>query len=163
MTNDPYILEVGSDHVNPLAALTFIKREVPTMIPFRLRPYERVMKVRIERDRSRASVLIETFIVRETRSRTTFIKRGRKLIGYTRHTSGQYYTQDPEPIIVWDDDFAPTDTAHYGRVESVAERAERREWEADAHRVGSSKNPLDNASRTADQFAHPTMTRYWSK
>lgn len=155
-----YTLTVGVD-CNALAALDFIKLNVPMSTPFRLRPYERVIQVQISGDRTVAHILVETFVVRESRTRTVFLKKGKRATSYALGAGNVFHMSD-DPLVIWDDSFVRTDHVEIGRVETADETKARREYEADAYRVGSAKNPLDNASRTADAFAHPTMTKYWS-
>lgn len=121
----------------------------------RVKPYEKCQLVRITD--ADVTLVFETYLVRESSRKTTFLKQGTRAVSYSRVTG-----EKTAEMIVWDEQAPIIEHVDLGRVETAAETRARREWEADAHRVGTAKNPLDNASRTADQFAHPRMTKYWS-
>lgn len=158
-------LILTNQEVPHLALLRFFGEQ--TGLRYNLRPYERVLTVKVNHETGKAALLIETFIVKETRRSVTFLKRGRKLVGFhTVEVQGvQVFTRwladGGEPMIVWDDTFVQTEDVHFGTVLTNAERAEKREWEGMAYRVGSKAAPMDNAARVAEGHTTDAMTRHW--
>lgn len=151
-------IEAG-DELNSLQVVTLARKILTEVagyrVQIRMRPYEKCLRLRV--DDASVNLVFETFHVREGKTRTVFLKQGVRLVSYSRETGEKI-----GEMISWDEVKPNVQIANFGRVETPEETRARREWEADAYRVGSTKNPLDNAARTADQFAHPTMTKYWS-
>jgi len=161
-------LVLTNNEVPHLALLKFFGEQ--TGLRYQLRPYERMLTVKVNHETGKAALLIETFIVKETRRSVTFLKRGRKLVGFHQvEVQGiganvlykRWMRDDYEPFVLWDDDFTPTEDVHLGTVLSNKERAEKREWEGMAYRVGSKSSPMDNAERTAAGYTTDAMTRHW--
>lgn len=126
----------------------------------RMKPYERLLRVKLTGDVAIAK--IETFVVREMSRQTRYEKRGVKLLKFTKVGSGYVLIGDPDDIfIMWDDNFVPTVEVPWGSFATPEQKLAKREWEADAYRVGSSRSPMDNAARTSEGHTTPAMERHW--
>jgi hypothetical protein len=121
--------------------------------PIQVRPYERCLWVRI--DDNEVILCFETFKYRESRYRVTFTKKGLRTVTYSRATGKvtdkmeTWFEGEPEVTAV----------ATFARDEK--EQRERAEHEAMAHRVGSSKAPLDSYARTVQYKSTDKMERFW--
>lgn len=149
------ILEAGE--VPPLALLKFFRQQTGLMV--RLKPYERALKVIVNDDAGTASVLLETFDVHEGTTKTTFKKRGKRLLGYNREVGVWMMCGE---MTLWDEDFVAVENVDRGTALTNKERTDKREWEGMAYRVGDRRTPLDNAARVAEGHTTPAMTRHWA-
>jgi hypothetical protein len=152
------IHQFTSNDAPHLGVMRFFGQHVGVQI--RLKPYDRALMVRIDDEEGTASLLVETYIVREGARKTTFLKRGKRLYGF-KMTAGGGYRPVGEPMVIWDDDFTITEEVPWGSSQTTRERNEKREWEGMAYRVGAPRAPMDNAARVAEGHTTDAMARHW--
>lgn len=116
-------------------------------------------------------LLVQCDVVKETRTRITVVKRGKRLITWARTDEG--WVRDTD-MSTWDDSFVPEITVKFGRVESPKEYHDRRKWEGMAYRPGTAMTPLDSCDRATEggdiwtgettvKTEYPeTMRGYWA-
>lgn len=155
------IYRAGVDF-NAIGLVAAAKRAigVPELV-IRLRPYERAHTLRVEDDK--VTLVLQTFLVRELRTRTQFIKSGNRMVSYWRSTAdGHYAGQKVGEMIIWDEE-APEVSAvvNAGQINTPERDTERREFERMTYRPGTSKSPLDNYQRVLAGPTTEKMERYW--
>lgn len=132
-----------------------------------LRPYQEVVNVQIT-DKS-VMLAIRVFRYTETQAEVRFSASGIRMMGWELTDHG--WKRKPLglngeiDLTIWDEDFKPYIECRYGTHRSVAEYYERLEWEANVHRPGTGRTPLDNFYRTVESSRDettPAMYKYWT-
>lgn len=107
--------------------------------PYRLRPYEELMAVLVTDE----LIAIQTtqLVYTETDREVRFTAR--KLV-MRQFTKSGFRWIEQDRMEVPDETFTPYIECRYGRGYTPEQWAEQMEWEANTHRPGSSRNPMDN-------------------
>lgn len=140
-----------SDNITHLAAI-----KAHTGLVFRLTPHSRILQVKIEG--TTLTVLVETHKVKDQKSSEVLTARAVQLWQWTPAEGWG------SPVQVPDAAFAPTHLNKFGPGQKAGEWTDRVRWERMAHRVGSSRAPMDNYDRThwdGDIDSTPQMRKHW--
>lgn len=142
-------------------------------LPFELRANNTLVKSNISPDA--VTVLVEFLVTNETTREVRFMRRGRRLMVWEASPDGKvgrsglvaddgdWMQWKYSEIVMWDDTFKPYIEHKIGRIETPAEYRDRRRWEGDQYRVGSSRTPMDSAYRVTLGHTTDAMTDYWNR
>lgn len=128
--------------------------------PIYLRPYQTVLNVVVTD--TGINLVVRVMAYTETTREVRFTKSGIQLRSWKLLNN---IWVEQTPFTVWDEDFVPYVEALFGRHVSVDEYRERRQWEAETYRCGSSRSPMDNFTRTVEGGRETTtdaMYQYWT-
>jgi hypothetical protein len=142
-------------------------------LPFELRANNTLVKYTISDET--VTVLVTFVVTNETNREVRYMRRGNRLMQWKLTTDGtgvgsKLVFPDGKPVIarwkytevvLWDDAFEPYIENKIGRSETPAEYHARRRWEGEQYRVGSSRSPMDSASRVTEGYS--PMEDYWNK
>jgi hypothetical protein len=165
------------DRRESLSALAEFTRE--TGIRIALPPHATVLNVNIESwvaaTANKLSVTLDVYEVTETVRELRFVRHGKRMMIWTdvsdevhadptaeydvKGVTGRFYKC--MSMTLWDDDFVPFIEHRVGKIETPAEYAARRRWEGEQYRVGTSRNPMDSASRVTEGYS--PMSDYWNR
>lgn len=126
--------------------------------PLRLRPFERVILVKVTD--TEASALIDTYSVRELAREWRLEKHGTKMVSFKRDESTRQWAEVPG-LLIWDEDFEPQTIVKFGKSVTPQQYREDIEFARDCYRPGTSRTPLDNYERVLDGPSTPAMERHW--
>jgi hypothetical protein len=145
-----------------LQKLVPLKRAL--MRPYKLLPYQKVLHLMVTD--SMMMLVLEHYEYTETTREVRFHRRGTLAKTWVIDAAGFWIEKREDQMLVWDDDFNPYIEVRYGRGYTPEEWAEQMEWEANTHRPGSSRSPMDNfevamfkADTTEKMFRHWTGHR----
>jgi len=129
-----------------------------TGMVYQMREFESIQKVSVEGNT--ANLLLTTYSLETAASRTIKKRRGLRLITWQRNTAhGNWY--ETGRLTMWDEDFAAETILKFGAVKTATEIIDKREFEKQCYRPGTSKQPLDNYERTLESYTTADMERYW--
>lgn len=147
------VLNAGEEF-NSLQLVSIAKKAIGGRV-IAIRPYEKCLTIRIEDDK--VNLLFETFLVREQRTRTVFLKQGKRLVSYDRATGVKL-----SEMTMWDEvEPEVAELVNFGRTHTESEVRERIAFERDCYRPGTDRHPLDNYSRVQAGATAPKMERHW--
>jgi hypothetical protein len=147
-------------------------REIASVLdlPFELRANNTLISSNISDNA--VTALIEFLVTNETAREVRYMRRGRRLMSWTRVVGDDLYADfgarqivdgrwEYREIVMWDDTFKPYVENKIGRIETPAEYHARRRWEGEQYRVGSNRSPMDSAHRVT--LGASPMEDYWNK
>jgi hypothetical protein len=102
-----------------------------TGLVFNIRPFERVLKVKLSDDG--AAILVETYQTKQLVRGWRLLKKGTRLISYAPSPSG--YKQIGV-LDIWDEDFEPQTVAEIGNPLTIEDWIDRSKWERECYRYG---------------------------
>lgn len=138
-----------------LTALVEIKRL--TGLTVRLKPFDEIIGW-VVKSPTEIVVQIRTHEVIEAKFDTFLTGRGIKLQGLSAQADGTW--RAGESIVMWEDDFQKVRVAAFTPT-SIADFWAKRDHENMCYRPGTSKQPMESASVTAEGYSPARMTRHW--
>lgn len=129
-----------------------------TGLPIRLTPYD-LFTAMVRQSETQLTVSILIHKAEERRASVVLIGRATRLIQYNRSPAGVW--RQAGIVTVWDEDFEPQTYSLYGPGKSPEEWLHAQIWARMAHRVGSSRHPLDNFDRVRYDRASDKMVKHW--
>lgn len=123
-----------------------------------LRPHDEITTVLITENK--VGLHIRTYRFEDRAREIRFTARGTKMIVWDRDAT-QWTGWKRTEMVLWEDDYQPETIIKFGRSNTPAEVAARRQFEKDCFRPGTSRNPLDNYERVIAGPTTPAMERYF--
>lgn len=103
-----------------------------TGLTFNIRPFERVLKVRLED--TGAAILVSTYQIRQMARGWRLLKKGERLVSFAPASDGTW--KQIGKLDVWDESFEPITVSESGRSRSVLEWIDQMRWERSCYRLG---------------------------